>query len=196
MFGWLFLFIAQAMLIGRGNFQLHRMLGLASIPFFVALMASAILLSVNGLLKPLPPPVERLIDNIFFLQIWAIVLTPVFYWLAITARRNNPEHHKRYMLLLTFFLIEAAASRMTYLPGMDSNATFLVAQYFYLDLLLLPLFIFDIRTLGRVSQATLIGVSILLTYQVIAMLVWDSAWWLNTVNVIEAWFGGVLHGAP
>jgi len=185
-FGWLFLFISQSTLIKSKNYRLHKAFGLASIPLFIALMTSAVALSVNGLLKPLPPPIEKLIDNIFFLQLCAFVLTPLFYLLALTTRKRNLEHHKRYMLLLTFFLIEAAASRMTYLPGMGSDTTFLTAQYFYLDLLLVPLFRFDIRTLGRVSRATMTGISILLFYQIVAILVWDSEGWLHIVNKLEA----------
>lgn len=187
MFGWLFLFIAQAALIGSGRFVLHKRLGIVSVVLFIFLMVSAVTASINGLLKPLPPPVERLIDNIFFLQLCAFVLTPILYALALLERLRRPEYHKRYMLLLTFFLIEAAASRMTYLPGMGHDETFLIAQYLYLDLLLVPLFLFDIRTLGRVSRATFVGAGMLFIYQIVAVIVWDSPAWLSTVNGIESY---------
>ncbi len=188
-FGWLILFIVQASLIGSRRLSLHKKLGIASTGLFVALMLSAISVSINGLLKPLPPRIEHLIDNIFFLQLCVFVLAPTFFVLALKERHKRPEHHKRYMYLLTFFLIEAAASRMTYLPGVGNEDTFLIAQYLYLDLLLIPLLVYDLRTLGRLSQATIIGIGILLSYQTLAVLVWDSHWWISTVNSIEAVLG-------
>ncbi|MAP95358.1 MAG: hypothetical protein CMK07_10445 [Ponticaulis sp.] len=185
MFGWLALYITQASLISGRNPGLHCRLGGLSVALFLAIMASAIFVSVNGLLKPLPLPVERLIDNIFFLQLVSFFIAPLLYVLGWQARRKHPQYHKRYMLLLTFYLIEAAASRMTWLPGMADPDKFLIPQYLYLDALLIPLIVFDWRTLGHISRATILGVGLLLIYQVIAVLVWNSPLWLSTVDGLE-----------
>ncbi len=186
MFGWLFLYIAQAGLIAAHRHRLHKALGLSSVVIFPALMISIVTISVNSVLAPVPPPVEILLDNIFFLQLVAFFLTPVFFVLALAARRKRPDHHKRYMYFVTFFLLEAAASRMTFLPGMADNSTFLKAQYFYLDVFLLtPLLIYDFRTLGRLSRATVIGLVIFAVYQAIALLVWYSPWWTEVMAWIE-----------
>lgn len=190
MFGWLGLYITQSALIASRNLRVHRTLGAIGTVWFVFVMATAFAVSFVGLLTPHPPALEQLIDNIFFLQLCAFIIVPTFMALALAARRTRPADHKRYMYFLTFFLIEAAASRMTWLPGLGSDDAFLFFQYAWLDLLLVPLVLFDLKTLGRLSQATVIGGAILLAYQAIALLVWDSSWWLATVNAFEAMLAG------
>ncbi|MEM8695022.1 MAG: hypothetical protein AAGE05_03250 [Pseudomonadota bacterium] len=185
MFGWLVLFIAQALLASRGPSRAHRIMGQASLVLIAAIMVSAVTASITGFLRDLPQPVERLLDNIFFLQLWAFILTPLLYWLAYRARRRRPEHHMRYMTLLTFFLVEAAASRIDFLPGMQDDALFIYAQYFYLDLLLIPLVLFDWKTLGRISPATIRGCTLIFGYQIIAMIVWDSDGWIAASDGID-----------
>ncbi len=187
MFGWLGLFIVQAVLASRGPNRLHRYLGIASLVLFVLIMASGVTLSIANFLQELPQPIERRLDSIFFLQLWTFVLIPLFYWLGYRERRRSPEKHMRYMLLLTFFLIEAAASRITFLPGLADDATFIYAQYIYLDLILIPLFIYDWKQLGRISPATFIGCGILLFYQFTAMLMWDNDQWLKVTDALDSW---------
>lgn len=185
MFSWLLFFIAQAGLAGTGHLKLHMRLGLVGLPLFVLVMIGAIVVSVLGLIHT-PPPIERLIDNIFLLQLFAFVLLPLFFSLGMTARRKRPDHHKRYMLLLTFLMVEAALSRIDYIPGMGSQDTFYWVQYLYLDTILLALVLYDWRTLGRPHPATLIGGGIIIAYQLTAVTLWDSELWLGTVDRIEA----------
>ncbi|GAA0466414.1 hypothetical protein GCM10009096_03850 [Parasphingorhabdus litoris] len=188
MFSWLGLFILQAVLASRGPSRIHKYLGTASLFLFILIMISGFTLSVANFLQDLPQPVEARLDSIFFLQLWTVVLIPLFYWLGYRKRRQSPDEHMRYMLLLTFFLIEAAASRITFLPGMLDDATFIYAQYIYLDLMLVPLFIFDWQQLGRLSKATIIGCSILLFYQCTALVMWDNELWLKTTDILDNWF--------
>ncbi len=187
MFGWLGLFIIQAILASGGPSRLHKYLGTASLLLFVSIMISGVTLSVANFLQELPQPIEARLDSIFFLQLWAFVLTPLFFWLGFRERRRAPEDHMRYMLLLTFFLIEAAASRITILPGLADDATFIYAQYVYLNLMLIPLFVYDWRQLGRISRATIIGCGILFFYQFTAMAMWDNKGWLKVTDVLDSW---------
>ncbi len=187
MFGWLLLFIGQAALASSGPSRLHKYLGIGSMVLFVLVMVSSVTLSVANFLEDLPGPIESYLDSIFFLQLWAFVLMPLFYWLGYRQRRRSPDEHMRYMLLFTFVLIEARASRITFLPGMGSDATFIYAQYAYLDLMLIPLFIYDWKQLDHISRATIIGCGILLFYQLTAMAVWGSDYWLSTADSLDAW---------
>lgn len=189
MFGWLGLFVAQAVLASSGPTRLHKYLGTASLLLFVLIMVSGVTLSVANFLQELPQPIEARLDSIFFLQLWAFVLTPLFFWLGYRERRRAPQEHMRYMLLLTFFLIEAAASRITFLPGLADDATFIYAQYAYLDLMLIPLFVYDWKQLGRVSRATIIGCGILFFYQFTAIAMWDNEQWLQATDAIDSWLG-------
>ncbi|MEP2103922.1 MAG: hypothetical protein ABJP02_17485 [Parasphingorhabdus sp.] len=189
MFGWLGLFIVQAVLASGGPSRLHKYFGTASLILFLLIMASGVTLSVANFLQDLPQPIEARLDSIFFLQLWTFVLIPLFYWLGYRERRRAPQEHMRYMLLLTFFLVEAAASRITFLPGLVDDATFIYAQYIYLDLMLIPLFIYDWKQLGRISPATLIGCGILLFYQFTAMVMWDNEQWLKVADALDRWLG-------
>ncbi len=189
MFGWLGLFIAQAILASSGPSRMHKYLGRASLGLFVLIMGSGVTLSVANFLEDLPQPVEARLDSIFFLQLWAFILTPLFFWLGYRERRRAPQEHMRYMLFLTFFLIEAAASRITFLPGLADDATFIYAQYIYLDLMLVPLFIYDWKQLGRLSRATIVGCCILFFYQITALVMWDNDQWLKFSDVLDSWLG-------
>ncbi|MHA7820473.1 MAG: hypothetical protein ACX930_12575 [Erythrobacter sp.] len=188
MFGWLALFIGQAVLASQGPSRLHKYLGIGSMVLFSLVMVSSVTLSIANFLEDLPQPIESYLDSIFFLQLWAFVLMPLFYWLGYRQRRRSPDEHMRYMLLFTFVLIEAGASRITVLPGMGDAATFIYAQYAYLDLMLIPLFIYDWKQLGRISRATIVGCGILLFYQLTAMAVWDSESWLAISDKLDTWF--------
>ncbi len=97
--------------------------------------------------------------------------------MAIRARTNRTDDHKRYLLLLTFFLIEAAASRIKWLPGMSSDAYWYIFQYLYLDLFLVILVIYDLRVAGRLARATKVGLIVFLLYQLVVIAVWDSETW-------------------
>jgi hypothetical protein len=187
MFGWLGLFIVQAVFASRGPSRTHKYLGTASLPILLLIMVSGVTLSIANFLEDLPQPIEARLDSIFFLQLWTFVLIPLFYWLGFRVRRRSPEEHMRYMLLLTFFLIEAAASRITILPGLANEATFIYAQYAYLDLLLIPLFLYDWIQLGRLSRATILGCSILFFYQFAAMAMWDSEHWYLVADFLDSW---------
>ncbi|MEM7276770.1 MAG: hypothetical protein AAF385_01485 [Pseudomonadota bacterium] len=188
MFGWLGVFVVQGLLPGAGKLQLHRRLGLASVGLFLALMVSAVTISIGSFVSDLPPDVRVLINNLFFLQLVAWVLSPVLFVLAIRARVNRTADHKRYMLLLTFFLIEAAASRIKWLPGMSSDEYWIVFQYLYLDIFLLALAIYDYKTLGQLAHATKVGLIIFLSYQALTLAIWDTDVWLGAAGVLLEFF--------
>jgi len=182
MFGWLGVFVAQSLLPGAGKIQLHKRIGYASIALFVALWISSITISIGSFTSSYPPAIRTLINNLFFLQIVAWVLSPMLFVMAINARKGRLQDHKRYMLLLTFFLIEAAASRIKWLPGMSSDEHWVIFQYLYLDIFLVALVIYDFRSIGRLANATKVGLVIFAIYQLIAVVVWDSALWLGIAD--------------
>ena len=182
MFGWLATFIVQASLPGRGGLRLHMRIGKLAVGLFVAVWLSSIYMSVTSFFGPVPPPIRSLISNLFFLQIVAWVLSPILFVLAIRNRARSTEDHKRYMMLLTFFLIEAAMSRIRWLPGMGFEDPFFIFQYVYLDLFLVLLALYDWFSLGRLAKATVFGLVVFPVYQLIAVTVWDSAFWLGTTE--------------
>ncbi len=184
MFGWLGVFVVQGILPGAGKMLLHRRLGFASLGLFLALMISAVTISINNFVGDLPPNIRVLVNNLFFLQLVAWVLTPVLFILAMRARTRRTADHKRYMLLLSFFLIEAAASRIKWLPGMSSDEHWIVFQYLYLDLFLIMLVVYDYKTLGKLAHATKVGLITFLVYQGLTLAIWDTPLWLGLADIL------------
>lgn len=188
MFAWLGVFVVQGLLPGAGRIRLHKGIGYASIGLFVALWLSSIAISIGSFTNSLPPEIRILINNLFFLQIVAWALSPALFIMAISARNTSSADHKRYMLLLTFFLIEAAASRIKWLPGMSSDEYWIIFQYLYLDIFLVILVVYDILSLGRLAKATKVGVGVFAAYQLIAIVVWDSTLWLSIADYLLEFF--------
>ncbi len=188
MFGWLAIFVVQGLLPGAGKLLLHKRLGYASLGLFLALMVSSVTLSISNFTSALPPEIRILVNNLFFLQLVAWVLSPVLFVLAIRARVTRTADHKRYMFLLTFFLIEAAASRIKWLPGMSSDNYWVFFQYLYLDIFLLVLVIYDLRSLGYLARATKVGLVVFLSYQAVTLAIWDTALWLELADTLLEFF--------
>jgi hypothetical protein len=68
-------------------------------------------------------------------------------------------------------LIQAAIDRMHWLPGLH---TALYIRFFYLDGLLIPLFIYDWIILKHIPKVTWIGALVYVASQVIVTMVWGS----------------------
>ena len=52
-----------------------------------------------------------------------------------------------------------------------------------------PLILYDFKTLGRVSQATLTGLIIIAVYQATALAVWYGPWWAGVMGWLEPALG-------
>lgn len=190
MFSWLGVFVVQALLPSAGQIRLHKRIGYVSIGLFLALWMSSVAISIGSFTSELSPQIRTLINNLFLLQVVAWVLSPVLFVMAIRARKKDSADHKRYMLLLTFFLIEAAASRIKWLPGMSNDAYWIVFQYLYLDVFLVALIVYDFYSLRRLAHATIVGISTFAAYQLFVIAIWDSALWLKTADHLLALFSG------
>ncbi len=182
MFGWLVVFVVQSLLPHAGRLTLHKLIGYTSVGLFLALWVSSITISIGSFTSDFSPPIRQLINNLFLLQIVAWILSPILFVLAFRSRAINTADHKRYMLLLTFFLIEAAASRIDWLPGMSNEKYWIIYQYLYLDIFLIALVIYDRYSLGRMARATKIGVTMFAIYQLFAVAMWDSELWINAAD--------------
>jgi hypothetical protein len=86
--------------------------------------------------------------------------------------RKNAAAHKRLLFLATMVLLQAAVDRTRFLPGMNIGVNFI-----YLDLLLIPLFIYDWRILKRIHRTTLAGTAILIATQLTVTMVWGAPQW-------------------
>jgi hypothetical protein len=88
--------------------------------------------------------------------------------------RKNAAAHKRLLLLATLITMQAAIDRIRFLPGIH---TVLYVRFIYLDILLIPLFIYDLLTLRRIHKITIIGVGCIVFLQFAVQTAWGSPAW-------------------
>jgi uncharacterized membrane protein YozB (DUF420 family) len=166
---WPLLLLTQAVLIRRGNYELHRKLGMAGAVLCVAMV-------ITGIFVILDKPRFNIFGRAFiFTPLLALILFPIFIGLAIRFRRDAATH-KRLILLGSSLLVPAGLRRVLNILGMtpaDPNTAYWITH----ALILLPLLAFDLATRRRPHLATLIGGSILLLRHVLHEYVaYTDAW--------------------
>jgi hypothetical protein len=178
MLGWLSLMFSQASLPAFGRLVAHRRLGVAVAWFAVAIWLSMIAVSINQIARLRPPEGHNLL-NILLLQIQAALLFPLFLGWAVAARRR-PNWHRRLIVFAMFVPLGAAVDRMQWLPvgGIEGQWPW----FLYLDLLLVPLWLFDYLSLRRPHPATLQGTVIVLATQLVVGTLWDNPGWHKLVH--------------
>lgn len=176
--GWLMLFLVQSWLAAKGLLRFHRQLGISAAVFGVLVWITMGVALVRALLV-FPPPVEDLNWDTVTLGV-AIIFQFGLLFSAGIALRKNGALHKRLLLLATIVLLQAAIDRMPWLPGLTGAYW---VRFAYLDALLIPLFVYDRLTLGRIHRGSLAGGAFFVAVQtMVAMNVGSPAvhqFWFN-----------------
>ena len=172
MAGWLFIFLTQTLLAARGNLKFHRQLGVFS-AFYGAMICLLMPTTSIRARIAFPPPVEDLVWDILALELCAFSMFALFFVWGILVRKNAAAH-KRLLLLATIILMGAAIDRMRWLPRLESG---LFSNFAYLDALLIPLFIYDFFSIGRIHKITLLGSACLIAAQLLVGTAWGSPAW-------------------
>jgi len=176
MTSWLLLYFTQTLLAAIGNIKIHRRLGPLAFVLGILVFVFMGIVSFHGLIVNHPPEgsflFSLLISNFFEMLTFALFFT----W-GMLLRKKNTGAHKRLITLATISLLFAAIDRMrlnNLLPslGMEGYTTF-----FYVDILLIPLFLHDLITLRRIHKFTWICTAILIFLQVISRSVSGSPSW-------------------
>ena len=157
MAGWLLVFLVQTILAAKGNLKFHRQLGLFS-TFYAAIVWGSML--TVSLRSGVP-------WNIMLFQLHIPVLFGLFFTWGILVRKNTPAH-KRLLFLATLVLLQAAIGRIQWLPGISMGP---LVFFVYLDALLIPLFVYDFFTGGRMHKITLLGSACLMVVQLVVLTV-------------------------
>jgi hypothetical protein len=181
---WVVLFVVQAALVSARRVDLHRRLGVAAAAWAALMLpvgAAAALNVAAAAAGPLAVELRR------FLAVQAFDLG-VFATLVVAgiATRRNLQAHKRCMLLATVSLLPPAVARLPFPPDLPGG---IVTIFVLSDLAVLPLVVFDLKTLGRVHPATIWG-SLLIWVSVPARF-WLAASdaWLRLANWLMARVG-------
>ena len=172
MMSWLLLLVAQSALPARGHVRRHQRLGAYAAVFAALIWVSMVVMTLRSLVIFDPQP-GNFVYNILLLQTMIVLLFPLFFGWALLARRA-PGWHKRLMVITALLPLQASIDRMFWMPRGEGQQW---ENFLYLDLLLLPLFLFDLKMLRRVHPATAIGTTILAATQLVALMLWNNPAW-------------------
>jgi hypothetical protein len=175
---WYLLLGIQASLIAARRATWHRRLGVAGAVLAAAMVISGILGSLvaarraTGFIDIPLPPLQFLV-----VPLAAIGLFAAFVTLAIVRRRDT-QAHKRYLLLGSIVMLEAAIGRWPFaFMQASSPIPFLDMPSLITDLFLVPLFVWDFRSRGRLHPATLWGAVAIVAVHVLRMPLASTAGW-------------------
>jgi hypothetical protein len=172
MAGWLGILVAQAVLARRGQLAAHQRLGRAGMGLGVVIWFSMIALSVRGMVV-YQVPEDSYIYDVLITQIYLATVFPLLL-AAAWMQRHRPAWHKRLIVLATILLLQAAVDRMFWLPQVLPGYW---TAAFYLDLLLVVVWVADWRSLGRVHAATILGSALIFAGQAVTALSWGNPGW-------------------
>jgi len=175
---WLLVFLTQSVLAAKGNLRFHRQLGLFSVGLGVIVWLCMATASIRARIA-YPPPLEDFTWDILLIEMSAMNLFGLFFAWGVLARKKAATH-KRLIYLATLVLLQAAVDRTRFLPGIEN--TFYV-RFIYLDLLIVPLIIYDFITTRRIHKMTIIGTMIIIIVQsAVTMTIGSPGWhkfWFN-----------------
>jgi hypothetical protein len=153
--GWLLLFLVQVIAASKGNLTFHRQLGLFSAVYGAIVELSMLSVTIRA----------GVTGVVLLLQLHVEVLFALFFLGGILVRKNAPAH-KRLLLLATLVLLLAAIGRIQWLPGISHGPP---VFFIYLDTLLIPLFVYDLLTVGRIHKISWLGSACLVAAQLIVL---------------------------
>ena len=182
---WLLVFFTQAMLAAKGNLKFHSRLGQISVIIGVLVwISSAIVVFHAHIGYPLNPNISW--ATVLFLFSIMNLFGLFFTWGFIV--RKNAAAHKRLLFLATLMLISPAFNRVLLFAGIDPIIHWLPLQVLidpslsgipnpflliiYNDMLLIPLFIYDLITVRRIHKTTLIASGCIIGVQITVTMLW------------------------
>jgi hypothetical protein len=150
---WCALLVTQTVLIRKGRYDWHRILGMSGLAI-AALMVITGYLVIFG--KPRPTVASR---AFIFTPMLGLLLFSVFVATAVHYRRDAAMH-KRLMYLSLLFIAGAAMARLIRhfgdFPVMDLH----LHHYAVYAVLFLPLIVYDLVRLRKLHRATVAGIAV------------------------------------
>ncbi|MCF0072845.1 hypothetical protein LZD49_20360 [Dyadobacter sp. CY261] len=181
MTAWMGIFLAQTLLVANGNIKRHKQLGQTGFVFGILVWVSLVVVTVRALIVNNPPEPGGQFD-ILFIQLYLQILFGIFFSWGMLVRKRAAAH-KRLLFLATMIVIQAGIDRIRFLPGIQE---ILFIRFIYLDILLIPLFVYDWLSLKRIHFITWFGTLLICTLQTGIVFGWGSpAWhrfWYNAIT--------------
>jgi hypothetical protein len=191
----LLLLLAQTWLMATGRKARHMQLGrvgMILVPLLVVvgfILAPTMYHQVWNGAQHAPPGIREklqatlpIVENILLLQIRIGLLFPLFIWIGLSARLNNPGMHKRMMILATVMAIPASVDRIPWLPSsMPASA---IAADLYTLAMISPMFLWDVFRNRRIHEAYWIWIGVNLPFAILLHSLWNTDWWHAAARTI------------
>lgn len=162
-FAWLLLLIAQAWLMRRRNFALHRKLGRSSLALAPLFVVTGLFLVQDMLARP-GPFIEPYAERLAFVDLVTLAWFAAAYVLALRHRRETPLH-ARYMASTALLVLPPALVRAIgmFVPGVTSFDMAFHLGTFVAEALIVALIAHDLRSEGRLRlpYPTLLAATVL-----------------------------------
>jgi hypothetical protein len=179
---WVALFLAQTVLIARGNYRWHRRLGWILVGVAAAMIVLVILAMVEELrrVNGFPPPPLAIALSVFDILVFGILVGSALYL------RRLPDWHKRLMLFATIVLLGAPMFRVvTHRFEIHSGTTAGVVSTLMVDAFFIPCLAYDLITRRAVHPAYLLGIGLIVADQLAQIAVVDWAPWINFATAMQ-----------
>ncbi len=178
---WMLLFIVQTRLIAAGRRDIHMKLGIFGMLLAVSMLLLMDYFGVAQIARVNQPPMctPQAWFALSFSGFPTFALFIAIGWLY----RRQAQVHKRFMLLAALIMMEPAIGGLpVFPPGVYSNYTFAFLAW----ATIVPLMIWDRRSLGRVHWATVTGASVVGAVLVLRFIVWQTRGWEEFASELAA----------
>lgn len=186
MVSWLSAFALQAWLGATKRTTLHQRSGPYAIA--VAWLACASMVFVEYRTNYAHPQLRSPSDLDWKLPGPFVFLTFGAFLAWAAHERGRPQWHKRLMTFALFLSIDAGVQRFLFIPMHHGFWPFAATMD---ACLLIPLFVYDLRTFnGRLHPATVRGTGLLLSSEAVLFALWGTAAWHNFALAVGDWIRG------
>ena len=182
---WVLLFPLQAWLIAAGRRELHMQLGKLGFALGAAIAVTAYAVAMGLYREPAAPPFTPAVTVVLPLtDVAALCVLLPLAW----AWRMDGQSHKRLMLVIGCLLCGAAIFRLPMWNRTDLAGIFVI--HLALFATVVPLWVWDWRTRGKLHRATVLGSGILAADLFGRLLIAQTAAWAAFVRILPGF------GAP
>jgi uncharacterized membrane protein YozB (DUF420 family) len=172
---WIVLFVTQTTFIARGQYDLHRALGMASFLLAAMMLVVGYLTATHAARIGSSPPGWD--DKAFLLIPLSSLALFMGFMIAGVLNRHRAAYHKRLMLLATISLLLPALARIVRMTDAPFLPLGVLGGLLVLNLYVAAMISYDLWRLGRVHPVTIWGTMIvLIAWPLRAMFGYTDAW--------------------
>jgi len=192
---WVLLYLGQTLLVAQRRMLDHRAWGMAGIALLSAICCTVVISAITSIKLAEAKGVGDAARAFSIVSLTGVVLISGLVWAAI-ANVARPDVHKRLMTLSFVPLLEAPMARpfaVLLAPpeaiGLPPPVFVTVLPSLVIDLIIVALVTYDLRTRGKVHPATLWGGLSIVLVQVGCIPLSGTPAWMAIARAIESLAG-------